>query len=113
MKKVKMIALCACPYGVGVVPKGQLFDADERDVKLLRALKRARIAEGEPEGSAGPSLHDAAGVDPTPPTLSSADGDTVGAAGTEHQKPPIETAESGEQPKGRRTYRRQDMRADK
>lgn len=113
MKKIKMIALCACPYGVGVVPKGQIFDADERDVKLLQALKRARIADDDRAATAGHSPQEADPVDASSQTSSTAAGDSVDAAGSDDQKPPAGAAEASEQPKGRRTYRRQDLRAEK
>jgi hypothetical protein len=116
MKMVKMIALCACPYGVGVVPKGQPFDAEERHVKLLQGLKRARVADEEPAVATGVRPPVDAAVAPSPEIPPTAGGEHVGAANaadSDEPKAPAATAEALEQPKGRRTYRRQDLRAEK
>lgn len=38
----KLEALCACPFGVGVHPKGATFYATEHEARILEALSRAK-----------------------------------------------------------------------
>ena len=41
----KVEALCDVPFGVGVQPRGAVFEATQQEANLLVALKRVRVVK--------------------------------------------------------------------
>lgn len=101
----KLEALCACPFGVGVHPKGALFDASEHEAKILVAIGRAKYATDPVVTAIAPivtaALEPARDVGPVQNVTPVAEPAAVPAA---------PTAEAVRQ---KRRYERRDLTADK